>query len=322
MNNDLKKVIIIISNYNGATNKYKNKPLLYWPLNSLKKTKYKNYKIILADDCSTDNSIKYVKNNFPYVEIVKNKENGGYSKNNNNAIRYCLRKYKPDYILLLNNDIIITEKDWLGKLVKVAESNNNIGLVGCKLVYPNNRIQHAGIKIKTDLPYNIGRSDKDKGQYNFIKNVEGVTFACVLILKKVINRIGLLDENFVMGSEDIDYNIRAKKAGFNILYNGNVKLIHLEGYTSTNSKNKKLEEKQFYNEQRNRVYFIYKYYKGLQKIKSLLLIILISFISIEGQNRKRSLFSIKLKDKIFKRFKLSLNAIKDGQKLYTNFRQL
>lgn len=316
MNKDLKKVIIIISNYNGVINRYKNKPLLHWPLNSLKKTKYKDYKIILADDCSTDNSIEYVKKNFSYVEITKNKVNGGYSKNNNNAIKYAMQKYKPDYILLLNNDIIITEKNWLGELVKVAESNRNIGLVGCKLIYPNNRIQHAGIILRHGIGYNKGRGEKNRGQYNSIEEMEGVTFACVLISKKVINKIGLLDENFVMGSEDIDYNIRVKKAGFEILYDGNVKLIHLEGYTSTYIKNTKFKEKQFYNEQRNRVYFTYKYYRGLQKIKLLLLIILISFISIEGQNRKRNLFSIRFKDKIFKRFKLSINAINDGRKLY------
>jgi GT2 family glycosyltransferase len=306
-----RKVIIIISNYNGFINKYKNKPLLYWPLNSLKKTEYQNYKVILADDCSVDNSIKYVKNNFPYVQIVKNMINGGFSKNNNNAIKYAMLKYNPDYIILLNNDIIIKGKKWLGELVKVAESDSKIGLVGCKLIYPNKRIQHAGIKVKTNLPYNIGRSEKDKNQYNSIKNVEGVTFACVLISKKTINKVGLLDENFVMGSEDVDYNIRVEKAGFKILYNGNVELIHLEGYTSTNSKNNKFKEKQFYNEQKNKVYFAYKYYKGFKKIKSLFLIILTSFISIEGKNRKRSLFSIRFKDKIFKRFKLSIKAIND-----------
>lgn len=310
MNNDLKKVIIIISNYNGATNKYKNKPLLYWPLNSLKKTKYKNYKIILADDCSTDNSIKYVKNNFPYVEIVKNKENGGYSKNNNNAIRYCLRKYKPDYILLLNNDIIITEKDWLGKLVKVAESNNNIGLVGCKLVYPNNRIQHAGIILRRGVAYNRGRGEKNEGQYNNIEEMQGITFAMALIKKYVFNKVGLLDENFFMGYEDVDYCIRTKKERFKIIYNGNVKLQHLEGFSSTNSKNNEIKKELFYKGIKNYIYFAYKDLNILDRYTGIIITLLGTIISIEAPNRKRSIFNIRFKNNMIENIKLAIHALR------------
>ena len=123
------KVAIIISNYNGLSYKYKGKSIIFLVLNSLiKNTSYKNYKVIVADDYSTDNSIAYIKSKFPSVRIVKNSENGGFSKNNNNAIKYAIKKYDPDYFLLLNNDIIITQKDWLSEMVEAAESDRKIDI--------------------------------------------------------------------------------------------------------------------------------------------------------------------------------------------------
>lgn len=314
-------VVIIVSNYNGASYFYKRHSILWHVFSSLKKTNYQNYKIVMADDKSTDKSVEYVKKNFPYVDIVVNDSDGGFSKNNNKAIKYAMQKYKPDYIVLLNNDIIITDDLWLNKLVEVAESNPRTGIVGCKLVYPTGRIQHAGIEISYYGARNIGRGQKDYSQFDYIKEVEGVTFAAVLINKKTIEKVGLLDENFFMGFEDVDYNIRARASGFKVYYTGNVKLIHLEGFTSTNSKFYKIRLESFYHTQVNFWYLVLKYkslkqFKGLNRLKAIFIFFLEAILSIEGSDRERKLSNIRLKEKPFTRLLLSLKAIKEAQRLY------
>ena len=247
---DKPNVAVIVANYNGLSAKYNSGSILATCLKGLKETKYANMRVIVADDSSTDGSLDYVKRHFGSVGLVSMQKNGGYSKNNNNAIRYAMRSYSPDYILLFNNDIIIKDSGWISKMVSVAEEDEDIGIVGCKLLYPNGRIQHAGVEIGT-FPRNRGRGEKDLGQYDRVEELEGVTAAAMLIKKGVIDAIGLLDEDFYMGYEDVDYCIMARKAGFRIMYDGKVKLTHLEGFTSTNSKNSDLRDRMFYYQVRN-----------------------------------------------------------------------
>lgn len=310
-------VCIIISNYNGNTAIYNGKDLLYSLFTSLKKTKYQNYKIIMADDNSTDKSAKYVKEKFPYVKIIRNKKNGGFSKNNNNAIKYAIKRYKSKYIVLLNNDIIITDSYWLSKLVETAEKDSKIGIVGCKLIYPNGRIQHAGL-VKANYAFaNRSRGEVDRGQYDDIEKIIAVTFAVVLIKKRVLSKIGLLDENFFMGYEDADFCLRAIKQGFDVIYNGKIKLIHLEGFTSTNSVKEETRWFMFFTRMRNYAYFSYKQLGFMQRIIGISINILLgSFLTIEGPDRPRNLLSLRLNDNLTKRLFLACRAIHDGKKMF------
>jgi GT2 family glycosyltransferase len=181
-------------------------------------------------------------------------------------------------------------------------------------LYPNGNIQHAGMLIGYYGGRNRGRGEQYAGQYDKIEEMDGVTFAVALINKKVIEKVGLLDENFVNGYEDTDYCIRTKKAGFKIIYNGEVKLLHLEGFSVT----KVLKIESFYYYQRNFIYFMKKHpelFNLKNKILGFLVYFFASIFSIEGENRKRSIFSIRLKDKSIERLKLSIKAFKDAQKL-------
>ncbi|MDP8003799.1 MAG: glycosyltransferase family 2 protein [Caldisphaera sp.] len=307
------KVAIILSNYNGASNLYKNKSILYWCLSSLRKTKYSNYKVIIADAHSTDNSSQLAKK-FK-AEFIDLGHRGAFSEGNNFGIKYASKKYSPDYFLLLNNDVIISDPYWLSKLVKTAEAYHS-GITGCQLLYPNGRIQHAGMLINYYGGINRGRGEVYKGQYDKIEEMQGVTFAVALINKKVIKQIGLLDENFHMGFEDVDYCIRARNAGFKIVYDGSIKLVHLEGFSSTNSKSDKIKEESFYNWQKNFWYLIHKcrnsqYFKGVNYLKAIAIYFLGAVLTIVGPERERRLKNIRLKDKALRRIILSLKAIKD-----------
>jgi len=307
-------VVIIVSNYNGASILYKGKSILFRCLESLRKTTYNNYKVIVTDAHSPDKSKELVPK-FKEIEFIDVGHKAAFSENNNFAIKYAKAKYNPDYYLLLNNDVIITDKNWLEKLVNTAEKYK-AGIVGCQLLYPNGNIQHAGMLIGYYGGRNRGRGERYTGQYNKIEEMNSVTFAVVLINREVIEKIGLLDENFINSYEDVDYCIRAKEANFKIIYSGKVKLLHLESFTTR--KFPKIES--FYYYQRNFIYFMKKHPKIFNlknKILGFLVYFFASIFSIEGENRKRSIFSIRLKDKPIERLKLSIKAFKDAQKLQT-----
>jgi GT2 family glycosyltransferase len=302
------RVAIIVSNYNGVTIQYGRKNVLDICLQSLRKTSYKNYKVVFVDDCSSDNSVEYIKKKFPNVSILKNKANVGFARSNNGGIVFVLKRYNPSYVLLLNNDIAITDAEWLKKMVDVAESDKNIGIVGCKLVYPDGRIQHAGA-FGGVRPHHRGRTENDMGQYEGIEDVEAVTGAVFLIKRALIKRIGLLDGNFFMGYEDLDYCIRARNAGFRIIYDGNVKLSHLERATLDNTK-------RFFTEQRNCAYFAMKHFGIADKMMAISFAIVGGMVTIENKDRVRRLRNIRLKDRPLWRLATTIRAAYDGYVLY------
>ena len=115
-------VAIIIPNYNSASIKYNEESVLYSCIDSLIKTDYINYKIIIADNASTDNSAEVARKfgNVDFAVKKTKKEFGGIPRTNNFRIKYAMKKYNPDYILVYNTDMLINSIDWLKKLVGLA----------------------------------------------------------------------------------------------------------------------------------------------------------------------------------------------------------
>ncbi len=307
-------VACIITNYNGYITKYKDRPILYHTISSLKNTKYLNYKTIVVDDNSKDNSIEYIKKNWDFVDIVSNKKNLGFSRSNNEGIKYANKKYKPKYFLLLNNDLIFEDQMWLENLIKVAEKDNRLGIESCKFINADNLIQHTGsFEVLTNK--NRGRGEKNnKNKYNKIEEVRWVAAAVMLIKKEVINKIGLLEENFkFMEYEDVDFCIRAKNKGYSVIYNGEVAIKHLEGFSSTNSPSKEAKLNRIKYGSENFVYFIKKNWKYLslyEKIYGIFIFYIIgSIFTIEGSKGNRGIKYLRLKDNAFIRFKYIFKSI-------------
>jgi len=225
-----KIVAIILLNFN-------NKKLVKNCLVSLRKnTSYKNYKVIISDNGSIDGSNEMIKEKFKWVDLVENGKNLGFAGGNNVGIKYALKKYKSDYYLLLNNDTLIIRKNWLTKLVEGAESDKKIGIVGCKLIYPDGSLQHIGMHGDTHL-YDAGEvkklSEKDEEEAGKIQEVKYVMGAAFLIKRKLIEKIGLLDPKFFpIYGEEIDYCERARKNGFKIFYTPKSTIIHLRSQTT------------------------------------------------------------------------------------------
>ncbi len=220
---NMSHISIIILNWNGMhfLNKCLTSIMVY--------TDYSDYEVIVVDNGSVDGSIRLVEENYPNVKLIKNCENLGFSKGNNIGVRNS----KGDYILILNNDTEMVDKNWLNNAVKLFESDEKIGVIGCKLLYPDGKLQHAGGKINFLNPLfsnhiSIGKNP-NKADYNKFSEVDYVTAAAIFVKKEVIKKIGVFDEIFSpIYYEDSDFCIRARRAGYKVIYAPNIKIIHHE----------------------------------------------------------------------------------------------
>ena len=310
-------VAIIVSNYNGASIKYRDRPILERCLSGLKKTTYGNFKVIVADDCSTDNSRLLAKKAFPDADFVVNRPNGGFAKNNNNAIRYAITKYKPECVLLLNNDIMVKDRFWLSRMMDSYLKNERVGIVGCRLLYPDGRIQHAGTVLKP-LPYTRGNGESNGKKYSRIEEAEAVIGAAMMLNSSMLDEIGLLDENFVMGSEDTDICLRASSKGYKIVYNGEASLVHLSGFSSITSRDEDKRLNAIYLSMRNLVYLMQKHkrtYRIYDRIIGYLVYMAWSILTIRGPSDIMQLHRIRSRGNIGKRLELVLKGYRDGIKL-------
>ena len=211
-------VAIIITTFN-------QEKLLIKCLQSLEKTDYKNYKIFFVDDSGKGEIGKEIKKKFKKIDININKKNLGFSKSNNIGIKRAIENCNPEYLLLLNDDTEIIQKDWLKKMIKVGESDNKIGILGCKIIYPNGDLQNIGGYLKK---WEITKELDYKKEKIF--EVDHVMGAFMLIKKNVIKKIGLLDENYSPYLlEDTDYCLNAKKEGLKIVSVPFVTIVHKKG---------------------------------------------------------------------------------------------
>ena len=200
-------------------------------------------RVVVVDNASRDGSADMVEQSYPQVKLFRNSANVGFSKANNRGIRYALQN-GAKYVMLLNNDVEVTDKTWLEEFTCVMESDSKIGIVGCKLVFPDGTLQHAGGLVKLRVPYHRGECEKDSGQYDRVELVDYVTGAALMIKAEAIRKIGLLDEGFSpLYYEDTDWCVRAKLYGYSIAYTPKPTLIHHCGASSNKLGS---ERKKFY----------------------------------------------------------------------------
>lgn len=220
---DKPKLSIIIPVYNQINYTYN------CLVSILKNTNNLSYEVIIADDVSSDetkNLSRYVKN----IVISRNTSNQGFLRNCNQAAKIA----KGEYILFLNNDTVV-EKDCFLNMIKLYESDNSIGLVGAKFVYPDGRLQEAGGIIWSDgSAWNFGRFDNpNKCQYNYVKDVDYISGACIMLNRKLWKEIGGFDDRFAPAyCEDSDLCFEVRKRGLRVVYQPKSVVIHFEGISN------------------------------------------------------------------------------------------
>lgn len=221
-----KSVTIIIPSFND----YK---VLRKCLQSIKKTtNQQKVRLIIVDDASTNEKhIKFLRNiKQKNIKIIFKEKNEGFAK----TINRGLRESTKEDAVLLNSDTEARD-GWLEALQFTAYQRKDIGIVGPKLLYPNNTIQYGGSHRNTDAPkwfdHYYRFKENNFPPANVPNYVIGITGACMYIKRKVVDKIGVLDENFSMAFEDMDYCIRAWREGFRSLYSPLATVIHHESVT-------------------------------------------------------------------------------------------
>lgn len=204
-------VSIIIVNWNAKEN-------LKECLSSLKKITYPNYETIIVDNGSTDNSVEFIKKNYPRVTLLESKTNLGFAGGNNLGFASCNGKY----ILFLNNDTIVPP-NFLEKLVKFLDKNEDVGVVQPKILFhrPGTSLHHkinsvGSFLLKSGFLYHLDYGKEDKGQ-NESYEIFSAYGACFLVRKDLLDKIGLFDNDYFAYFEETDLCHRVWLSGSKIV---------------------------------------------------------------------------------------------------------
>lgn len=188
-----------------------------------------SYEVILADDCSTDLT-EHIKKAVSGITVVRNKKNLRFLLNCNHAAKSA----KGKYILFLNNDTQVME-NWLQPLVDLIGRDEHIGMVGSKLIYPDGRLQEAGgILWKDASAWNYGHlQDSSMPEYNYVKEVDYISGAAIMIRADLWRELGGFDEQFAPAyCEDSDLAFRVRAAGYRVMFQPKSVVVHFEGISN------------------------------------------------------------------------------------------
>jgi len=241
MNSPLAYVIVL--NFNGSK-------WLTACLSSLRATEYPNFKILLVDNASTDDSVELVRGKFPEVELIANAANLGFSEGNNVGIRAALAA-GAEYVVLLNPDTKVQPR-WLSELIAIGQREPDIGILGAvQLAYDSDEFNswtttalssHLSFLSTKQHEENTKKNKEDfvslrESSCDFVEEffprswipVEWVEGACFAIKREVIETIGMLDPIYFAFYEEIDFCRRAACAGYQTAVVPRSRIHHFRG---------------------------------------------------------------------------------------------
>ena len=232
-------------------------PVLTKCIDSLyEKTAYKNFEVLVVENNSTEpETFEYygkIQKKHSNLKVLYYKGGFNFSAINN----FAAAQAKGEMYLLLNNDIEIISENWLGEMVSLA-LQKNVGIVGAMLYYPNDTVQHAG--VITGLGGFAGHSHKyhprGKSGYMFrlscVQNLSCVTAANLLVTKQAFDAANGLDEEFTVAFNDVDFCLRIRDMGWQVLFTPYAECYHHESISR--GSDKKGEKKERFEGERNRL---------------------------------------------------------------------
>lgn len=234
------EVSFIIANYNG-------KETIEKCIESILKQDYpkKDYEIIVTDNVSPDESWRLVQK-YKKVKLIRNKKNYGFIKSNNIAVSAS----KGEFLVFMNNDVELIEKDWLKKMIVRLKKDKNLGGISCKLIYPSGKTWYGGGKVY--FPGFAKHLDLKKEGY-----VDYLGLAAAII-RRATGEI-YFDETLGMYGEDTELCKRIRKKGDKLLYYPYATAYHYV-------KERRISENEEYGIQKNRVYYYTKFYGAIGKV--------------------------------------------------------
>ena len=233
----MKNVAVVILNFNG-------KKFLEKFLPNVLEHSSEVADIIIADNASTDDSVAFMKENYPNIRLITNDFNGGFSTGYNIA----LRQVEAKYYCLLNSDIEVTPH-WIEPVIELMESDPMIAACQPKILsyHDKNKFEYAGAGggfiDKYGYPFCRGRIfqhlENDEGQYDDTKEVFWATGACMFVRADVYHKFGGLDDSFFAHMEEIDFCWRVKNQDYKVMYCPQSKVYHIGGGTLPKSSARK-----------------------------------------------------------------------------------
>ena len=232
METQKRNIAVVILNWNGQKWLEKFLPTV------IEKSSVAN--IYIADNASTDNSISFIKDNFPLVKIIQNQLNEGYAKGYNDA----LKGLKEKYFVLLNSDIEVTD-NWIEPIINLMKENTNVSACQPKILNYNDKdsFEYAGasggyIDI-LGYPFTRGRIfdeiEADNNQYNDIKEIFWASGACLFVRAEHFNEVNGFDNDFFAHQEEIDLCWRLKIKGYQVMVCPDSVVYHVGGGTLDDS---------------------------------------------------------------------------------------
>ena len=187
-------------------------------LNSVASQSNVTWEVIVVDNCSKDGSTDFLREVFPWVELIANDQNLGFSRANNQALKFC----KGRYVYYLNPDTEV-QPDAFRKMVDFMDSHSDVGLAGTRLVYPDGSLQPS---VENRYPGQRYAKNELKGLKG---NTAWVLGASMIARQALIRTLEGFDENFFLYGEDLDLCLRIRKAGWLIGHVPEAEVIHWEG---------------------------------------------------------------------------------------------
>lgn len=187
-------------------------------------TDHPAWRLVMVDNGSTDGTVEYLQG-LESATVILHATNLGYTKGCNAGLAVT----GPDEdVVLMNNDIVVTDPGWLARLQDVAYAKDGTGVVGTRLVDATGRINHLGSYMPPVSLYGqqLGGGQRDINQCRTDRDVECVVFAQAYLRRACIDRVGPLDEDLFAYFDDTDYCFRAQRAGFGVVYAGSVCSVH------------------------------------------------------------------------------------------------
>jgi len=228
---------------------------------SCQKLNCSDFRIIVVDNGSNDDSVALLRKHFPQLALIETGKNLGFAGGNNVGIRYAV-DHGAEYVWLLNNDTII-DPAALGELLKMAESESSIGMVGSKIMkYSEPEIidfAKGRIDFHTGRTRHIGRGEKDVGQYDELSETDYITGCSLFIKKEVLGDIGLMPEEYFLYYEETDWCLQARRKGYKICIAPHSKVFH-----KVHSSTQKNRGAYLYYITRNRLFFLEQFGENIK----------------------------------------------------------
>jgi GT2 family glycosyltransferase len=255
-------ISIIILNWNGYE-------CIVECIESVEKTIYKHFEIIVVDNASIDGSPKIIKKQFPQVLLIALNENIGYAAGNNRGFQRARGKY----IATLNNDVVV-EPTWLSQPLEFLEDDETIGIIACRQMnYKNHEmidcLYSYPLRSLLFQPMGSGKKYTSKALYSEPGYVIGGGGASAIYRKKLLDEFGGFDERYYSYHEESDLCMRAFLTGWKCVYAPSAVVYHRGSFSFNRIK----KQFAFYHE-RNRVWFIYKFYSFFFVLKNAFWILL------------------------------------------------